>query len=84
MIKIILALLFAIIFLSCSNKPPTDSKQWVNFTFANANGGGISTVYVYRIGNCQYLGDAIGMGLNRSFLTHKGDCDNPIHKCNCK
>lgn len=31
---------------------------------------------VYRIDGCEYIGRKHGVD---SFITHKGDCDNPIH-----
>ena len=41
--------------------------------------GGIE-LKVYNIGGCEYIGD-LDRGQGYYFLTHKGNCNNPIHKC---
>jgi len=41
-----------------------------------------TVIYQYKIDGCDYIGVVNG---NRSdFLTHKGNCSNPIHKTNYK
>ena len=37
-------------------------------------------VYRYRIGGCTYVGN---LCYNGSYLTHDGECRNPIHRCPC-
>ena len=54
----------------------------IEITFKDVKGS--STVYVYRIGNCQYLSGQSGVGGNTGVLCHYGECDNPIHKCKCQ
>jgi hypothetical protein len=73
-------LLLAIIALSgCADK----SKPWVALPSSYdkyGNAVGIEENYfVVSIENCQYI--LIGSNDNRT-LTHKGDCNNPIHYYN--
>lgn len=39
-------------------------------------------IYLYKIGNCEYIGNIDGY--NGEYLTHNGECKNPIHKTNYK
>lgn len=36
----------------------------------------------YQIDGCTYIGQL--RGLHSDFITHKGNCSNPIHKDTCK
>lgn len=36
---------------------------------------------IITIGECEYV--AYSVGANFGLFTHKGDCQNPVHKCKC-
>jgi len=57
---------------SCRNKPEV----------ANTVNSGKRVFTVIKIDGCEYISE--GLGLNDAVLTHKGNCSNPIHNCNCK
>jgi len=40
-------------------------------------------IKIYILDGCEYYGTPGMMG-NNAFLTHKGNCSNQIHRCNCK
>jgi len=40
----------------------------------------LNTYKVIKIGNCEYIAGWGGQGNGGPYLTHKGDCSNPIHK----
>jgi len=43
---------------------------------------GLSEIHIYDIEGCEYLGPAHID--HDAWLTHKGDCKNPIHQNQCK
>lgn len=40
----------------------------------------VKTIHEYTIDGCQYIGDIANSDSRRDYLTHKGNCTNPIHK----
>jgi hypothetical protein len=70
------AIFAAIILASCSNNNETkhvDHKTY-NLDLPNT----YSEITEYTIDGCQYLGN-LGGDSRSNYLTHKGNCTNPIH-----
>lgn len=65
--KVLIVVLVLVLFASC-NIP---QGQSTNISI------GVSTIKVYNFYGCEYLGKLNDS--NSDFLTHKGDCNNPIH-----
>jgi hypothetical protein len=43
---------------------------------------GTTSFTIIKIGDCEYV--SYNLGRENGCITHKGDCSNPIHYCNCK
>lgn len=67
-----LVALFAIAFMTACETHNTT----VTHTDVEIAGRNIKT---YEIEGCEYIGNVYGG--NGDFLTHKGNCKNPIHNC---
>ena len=64
-----------IIFSSCTDYPdkPAEQKHY------DLDLPGMSkTITEYTIDSCQYIGN-LGQDSRSNYLTHKGNCTNPIH-----
>jgi len=55
--------------VSC-NVPTKDATNRIDI--------GDTEVYTYTIDGCEYIGDLNGDGRD-NYITHKGNCKNPIH-----
>ena len=64
-------LIIVVLFASCG-VPQGQKGQSTDISI------GVSTIKVYNFYGCEYLGKLNDS--NSDFLTHKGDCKNPIHK----
>lgn len=69
--KIIFTVLMLITLLSCSQNGTNNS------TDTGVSLGHTSALQIIDIDGCQYL---YGDWYNSTVLTHKGNCNNPIHK----
>lgn len=88
-IKIYLLLgLLIIMVVGCMKNRATETinqpnpKNWIKGIPVDTVQGVYSSQYViiyqYEIDGCQYIGSL--NGTNHDFLTHKGNCINPIHE----
>lgn len=68
--KLLTTILLCIILISCETKNTT-----VNHTDITISGRNLK---IYTIDKCEYIGNVYGG--QGDFLTHKGNCNNPIHK----
>jgi len=82
-IIIVIGIFMTISLLSCtSEKNPQGvmgSTQWVKEDAIKKKHT------VLTIDGCEYIHSSVSYGQAGGLgLTHKGNCSNPIHKCNCK
>ena len=70
--KILVSISFLIVFASCENS----SVEKLTVKTIDNNLGHITNLRVIKIDNCEYLYGDWG---NQTVLTHKGNCNNPIH-----
>lgn len=70
------AIFAAIVLASCSNNYETKhvDRKTYNLDLPNTH----SEITEYTIDGCQYLGNIAGDSRS-NYLTHKGNCNNPIH-----
>lgn len=69
-----LLLILSLFLLSC-NKTNVNTKE-TDFVYSTMG----TTLEIYTIDSCQYVGHLDGG--ESDILTHKGNCNNPIHKYN--
>jgi hypothetical protein len=69
--KIFIAVML-ITLVSCEQEIENSKQTSISF-------GHISPLQIVEVDNCQYL---LGDWGRESVFTHKGDCNNPIHKIN--
>lgn len=63
-----------IVFCSCGPSPDANqSKQFLTTVYTGLDN---TNIYEYEIDSCVYIGY---IGGRSSFLSHKGNCPNPIH-----
>lgn len=67
-----LLILLCITAVSCAN------PNGVGSTSTQTTIGG-RDIYTYTIDGCEYIGEIGNEYSNNDFLTHKGNCKNPIH-----
>lgn len=65
-----LILILSVAFVACGPRADVNNKE------VAVHGG--TTVNEYTIEGCQYIGN-LDNGYNAHYLTHKGNCNNPIH-----
>lgn len=62
-----------------ATKPPSSEAQNGFFDWEKPQEAGSVATHTIRIEGCEYL--VYGSGRDR-MMTHKGNCDNPIHRYN--
>lgn len=72
--KLLLTLVIGLTIVSCSE--PNVERKEIGIIYSDAG----DEVEEIVIDNCQYIGQF--SGYNTDWGTHKGNCNNPIHKQN--
>ena len=75
--KILLSFIFITFLWSCEELPLKEIESKKTYSLGNNQGLEITE---FTIDGCEYIGDLSGDSRSR-YLTHKGNCKNPIHKC---
>ena len=74
--KKLAAVTIPFLLVGCEHNLPSKEVEGKEFRVSLPNTK--TTITEYKIDGCQYFGD-LGGDSRDNFLTHKGNCSNPIH-----
>lgn len=79
MLRNLLFLIVIVVAVACSDSPPPTPKPAPMYPVPSVYTEHADSLATMEYDGCEYF---IMYGLKKFGITHKGNCSNPIHKCN--